>query len=57
MFKTLLCEGMFCTNNIKFILIASVVIVNISISAECTVVNCCVKNYNTILTLVMITYL
>ena len=29
--KTLLCEGMFCTNNVKFILIASVVIVNISI--------------------------
>ena len=31
MFKTLLCEGMFCANNVKFILIASVVTVNISI--------------------------
>ena len=30
-FKTLLCEGMFCANNVKFILIASVVTVNISI--------------------------
>ena len=26
MFKTLLCEGMFCASNVKFILIASVVI-------------------------------
>ena len=30
-YKTLLCEGMFCASNVKFILIASVVIVNISI--------------------------
>ena len=26
MFKTLLCEGMFCARNVKFIFIASVVI-------------------------------
>ena len=31
--KTLLCEGMFCTNNVKFILIASVVIVNMGDSS------------------------
>ena len=30
MFKTLLCKGMFCANYVKFIFIASVVIVNIS---------------------------
>ena len=30
-FKTLLCEGMFCANNVKFILIASVVTVNVII--------------------------
>ena len=31
MFKTLLCEGMFCASNVKFILIVSVVILYICI--------------------------
>ena len=31
LFLRLLCEGMFCANNVKFIFITSVVIVNITI--------------------------